>query len=346
MNTVRLKHITFFCLIGLLLSGLFTACSKLSVKPNNQLIDSTSIIHVKGWQQAASLPSSRAYATAFTLNGNGYVAGGISNMGDPHAPGYDDMYMYDATANRWIKKAGMPALDIVKGGRRHPFSLMINNTIYGGGGLSLNGVPGNDVNAYDPASDKWNLVAKWNGWYGFDRSVGANSGNRGFIFSFSQENESVYEFDPVAKTVTIAPFAGHMPSSLWTESNWYGTNGTSMLKGYSGGTYYMGVIDTINYKMNYYPAIQNMTEYPLQSSVLLKGVYYKDNIYCVFGNAGNLYRFNLVTGLCQNLISQDLGVTQGAFAFIADGKFYVAGGNNGIFTPSTDKVWMIDLEAY
>lgn len=347
---MNLKIITIFCLGSSLLLGLFTftSCSKSGVKPGNQTNNTggDSVAHIKGWQQVASLPSPRAYATAFTLNGNGYVAGGVSNIGDPHAPGYDDMYMYDATANKWVKKSGMPALDIIRGGRWYPFTFIINNTVYGGGGLSLNGVPGNDINAYDPVKDQWNLVAKWNGMYAFDRSSAAEYGGKGFIFSFPQANESVYEFDPVAKTIKVAPFVGHMPSGLWSIDDWYGTDGTNLIWGRTGATDYMATIDTAKFLMNYYPQLQNPAQCPSQFSVIRKGLYYNGCMYSVFGNAGSLYRFNLRTGTCQQIILQDLGVTTGAFAFVVKGKLYVAGGNNGTFSSSTDKVWMIDLDAY
>ncbi len=340
---MNLKHITFFCLGGSLLLGLFTACSKSGVKPNNA--DSTKVVvHIKGWQQVASLPSPRAYASAFTLNGNGYVAGGISDMGDPHAPGYDDMYMYDAIANKWIKKAGMPALDIAKGGRQYPFTFMINDTIYGGGGVSLNGMPGNDVNAYDPVKDQWKLVAKLNGINAFDQSSGVEIKNKGYIFSLASGHATVYEFEPTSKTVIEAPFASYFTSYLsgpWAENSWYGTDGTDLLTCYT----VVQKIDTVTHLFSGYTG-ENQPNLPFQHSILIKGLYYKGNMYSVYGNAGDLYRFNLVKGTYEPLAFQNLGVTEGVFAFIADGKLYVAGGNNGIFTPSTDKVWMIDLDAY
>lgn len=338
---MRLKNITIFCLGSYLLLGLFTACTKSGVKPSNQTGDSTVTVHVKGWQQVASLPSARAYSTAFTLNGNGYIASGISTMGDPHAPGYDDMYMYDATANKWIKKAGMPALDIVKGGRRYPFTLLINNTVYGGGGLSLNGITGSDVNVYDPVKDQWALVAKWNSWGGFDRSSGVALGNKGYIFSFAQAAQNVYRFDPVKKTVVQVGFSDYLPG-IWSENLWYGTDGTNLLVCNN----WPSKVDTVTYLLNRCPIIQNTADVPTQSSILVNGLYYKGNIYAVYGNVGNLYRFNLAKGISQHIISQDLGVTQGAFGFIAGGKLYVAGGNTGLFSASTDKVWMIDLDAY
>ena len=320
-----------------------TACSKSGVNASKAASknDTIPMINkpVKGWQQVASLPGPRTYATSFTLNNKGYVCGGVNDFTKSAAFGYDDMLMYEPDSNKWVQKAGLP--NDSKKGRRYPFSFVTNNLAYAGGGITLNGVPEHDINVYDPVNNHWTTKTQISSSSAFDISFSIGLNNKGYIFSFPAAYENVYTYDPTTNTVVESAFAYKF--TFLSINSWCATNDTTLFYGSASsyGFFFNVNILTNTLTQNDFPSVALP-----DTTVSHIAIHYKNCLYMNYGNEGNLYRYNFLKLIYEPVISQRLGINEGTTSFLIGSKYYVVGGNNGIFTPSTNKVWMIDLDAY
>jgi Galactose oxidase, central domain/Secretion system C-terminal sorting domain len=98
------------------------------------------------WQQVASLPSTpRQYCTAHTINGIGYLFGGL----DANAP-LNELWAYDTSNDSWTAKAPLPGT-----GRYACASFEFNARLYIYGGLVADGTALGELWEYDPITDQW-----------------------------------------------------------------------------------------------------------------------------------------------------------------------------------------------
>ena len=300
-----------------------------------------------GWHEIAAIPGGgRTYATGFVLNGKGYVCGGVYKFAGDGIKGYDDMYMYDPAKNTWTLKTGLPDIGYYgTQGRMRPFSFVLNNIAYAGGGISVNGVGGGDVEQYDALVDKWTLKAKN---YTFDFSAADTCDKKGYIYSYSSAASQTWAYDPTKSDPLSDVFDN---GYLGANSGSPNTNNTWIVGGFGDlyigayGNYFevrdlqTGVFSDSN------TSLSNAT-YTQGGPVTTNAVIYKNCIYISMGEEGHLYRYNLKTNIWQMLTNRTLSITDGVASFLIGSRLYYVGGNNGLFTISTDKAWVIDLDLY
>jgi len=342
------RSIFYFFMLAIVIS----ACKKQNETSKtiaDKGADTTSTLKIDtGWHAIAPLPGPRAYATGFSLNGNGYVGGGVPSMIDPNSIGYNDMYMYDPAKNIWTEKNWLPAVEYSKQGRERPFSFVINNVAYAGGG-SLNGPGGNDIESYDTVKNAWTTLATLGNELegGFSFSVATSIGGRGYIFSYPFDAVDILTFDPrVNKFVHGLNLGG---VSNISSDQWLGASDKQLLTGRGGSDADMISIDTANshnYSQTFNEPSDGYEELSNKAVATYNGIYYKGCMYVSFGNAGNLYRYNFSTQRWHVVCQKDLGVTANVADFLIGGYLYIVGGNNGMESPSTAKAWRVNLDAY
>jgi len=324
-----------FLLLALLIVCALCGCKSNVVEPT--AVQPTVVKPDTGWHQVASMPVGRTYATGFTLNGKGYICGGY---------GFNDLYAYDPVANTWTKKAALPLYNNFDIGRRSPYSFVINNKAYAGGGLSNNGLGGTDLYEYDADKDQWITRAKYT--TGLDQSAGTVYGNSGYIFGFSSQDYGIYKFDPSLNTIVALPFSSFF-LSVSPDTQYISSFGNNLLlgAGYSFGD--IETIDPFTYTtkgINYNQPLSSKP--PYEKNMFQSAFCYKNCLYMSFGDLGKLYRFNFITGVWQIVSGSHFGITEGASMFLIGSKLYVTGGNDGFFKPVSynNSVWEIDLDAY
>jgi len=112
---------------------------------------SIQVYAVKGyWQLRADMPLKRSGHVAFTLNGYGYVCGGIDSLGNE----LHDLWQYTEATNSWSQKASLP-----EGGRIDLVSFVIDSLAYVGGGRSdKDNKCYNTYYEYNPNTDSWTRI--------------------------------------------------------------------------------------------------------------------------------------------------------------------------------------------
>jgi hypothetical protein len=97
------------------------------------------------WKRLAPMPAGRAAGTAVAVGGRIFVAGGIGPDGLA-----DEMFVYDAAADRWSTAKGPPTP------REHLGGAAFDGLVYTVGGR-VSGVAGilSAFEAYDPGADAW-----------------------------------------------------------------------------------------------------------------------------------------------------------------------------------------------
>jgi hypothetical protein len=341
-------------LICLAIVGCKKSANDLPIKRTDSLQkDSTKKIDTipkidTGWHSIVDIPGgARAYATGFALNGKGYVCGGVYKFAGDNIKGYDDMYMYDPAKNKWALKTGLPDLDYFDvGGRMLPFSFVINNTAYAGGGISVGGIGGADVEQYDTTADKWTLKAKGyqislDGGNSFDFSAADTCGKKGYIYRYSSAPD-IWIYDPSKSSPLTFGFANAVVGDY--TNTWIASGFNTLYDGSQGNYFVFFNPVTAKYSGNT-PSLSNAT-FTEGGPVAMNAFVYKNCIYVSLGDEGHLYRYNLKTNIWQIISRRTMGITYGVACFFIGSKLYYVGGNNGVFTVSTDKAWVIDLAAY
>ena len=108
------------------------------------------------WSRRARYPISVSHLAAVTLNGKVYGLGGERGLNE-QTGNVADVYRYDPATNAWTKLANLPAP------RSHfSSSAFVRNgrliTIGGSGNGGSFGLPRNDVNEYDPLTNRWRVL--------------------------------------------------------------------------------------------------------------------------------------------------------------------------------------------
>ncbi len=182
------------------------------------------------WSAIATMPSGmeRQYASAFSMNGNGYIFGGINCSGLL----FNDLWEYNSTTNVWTQKTTMPAVE-----RYGCVSFVINNIAYivGGKTLTNNGI--SDVWAYDIFLNSWTQKTSMptNGMW---RGVSYQYNGLGIVGlglnGLNKYNKLFYEYNPVTDSWnTIASLShGGRTYAGYSQINQYG--------------YLFGGIDSLN----------------------------------------------------------------------------------------------------
>lgn len=105
------------------------------------------------WTEKASLPDpaiGRHHPITFTLNGKGYVIGGVS-----FTQGYlRDAYRYDPQTDTWTKLPDFPGPD-----RGFSYGVEYQGKAYVGFGYGNGSASLSDLWEYDPAQEKWTQLA-------------------------------------------------------------------------------------------------------------------------------------------------------------------------------------------
>ncbi len=312
------------------------ACKKTSNQPTPP---------VTGWRAVAPLPGNRTFATSFTLNNKGYICGGWLNASQPDGTVDNDknMYVYDPSTNKWATKTGLQADYTSADERKYPFSFIINNTAYAGGGVTLSGGAKNDIFKYDPVNDQWTELLPIDSRFHFDQAVATDYNNKAYIFNITSGGAVAWVYDPVSNQVAEAGFDYNAPPIF--ANIWVGSTGSQLLYGsYTSYAYFMG-INTVTNERIPFQAVEYYPGLPDKPVATPKGIFYKNSMYVSFGDMGHLYRYNFTAQKWQIVISQDLGVTEGATSFLIGSKFYVAGGVNADLS-LINSVYVIDLDAY
>ena len=100
------------------------------------------------WTERAPQPLARGSATAQTINGQIFVAGG--GIAEPDAR--NDLYVYDPQADRWSLRTPMPTP------REHVASCVLGNRMLVLGGWRSDRSVVGTVEVYDPATDRWTAL--------------------------------------------------------------------------------------------------------------------------------------------------------------------------------------------
>jgi hypothetical protein len=144
------------------------------------------------WTLKGNAPGNktRAFGSAFVVNGHGYAVGGDSTgANNPTA----DMWMYNDTTNTWTQKAAFPG-----GGRDAMFSFVLNGIAYVGGGFDAGGSGHDDMYKYNAATDTWTALAALSmGVVGFPVSFVIN--NKAYMGTGqvgASESTGLWEYDP------------------------------------------------------------------------------------------------------------------------------------------------------
>jgi len=106
------------------------------------------------WTRKADMPTPRVVVSTSVVNGKIYAIGGYTNEGGQPAA-LPTVEEYDATQNRWTKKADMPTP------RWGLSTSMVNGKIYAIGGIASwpHGPVLSAVEEYDPVTDTWTKKA-------------------------------------------------------------------------------------------------------------------------------------------------------------------------------------------
>ncbi len=128
------------------------------------------------WTQKSNCPMATRTAGCFSINGYGYVVGGIKPPGNTIT---DSLYQYNPLTNVWLPKAKYPGVPIYGGA-----SFALGGKGYYGIGNSggANGPYINSFYQYDPLTDQWSQKATFPGQnrYGVHGSATNNYGYVGF----------------------------------------------------------------------------------------------------------------------------------------------------------------------
>lgn len=157
------------------------------------------------WTTASAFPSNkqRQYACGFSLNGHGYIFGGVDCSGNF----LNDIWDFNKSTSNWAQKTSLPSA-----GRSGAVVFTINDSVYvvGGKNSSFNAL--SEVWAYHPITDTWlqkpNLPFNglWRGVaYAYNDSglVGLGRNN------LEQYNRDFYLFEQSTNTWSIVPSLHH-----------------------------------------------------------------------------------------------------------------------------------------
>ncbi|HBF19874.1 MAG TPA: hypothetical protein DDW81_07215, partial [Cryomorphaceae bacterium] len=173
-------------------------------------------LSTESWSSIAPIPAGneRQYASAFSLNGKGYVFGGIGNKP------FNDLWQYDPQTDIWQQMKHLP-----DSGRSGSTSFVLNGYAYICGGRSSSSIALAEIWVYDPLSNDWsqktNLTfgARW-------RACSATINNTAYLLFGQDENHhfhnELYSYEPSSDTWSIA---GYFPGPGRTHAAMQAING-------------------------------------------------------------------------------------------------------------------------
>jgi hypothetical protein len=156
-----------------------------AVKVAEQISISTDSFMLRDiWLRKADVPHGqfgRWGATAFSLNGKGYVGLGTSGVGN-------NFWSYSPEENNWVEVAPFPG-----GERFTPVSFAIGNKAYVGLGGTSKIV--SDFWSYDPLTYQWTSVANFPVLV--STGVGLSANGKGYVVT-KNSSGNFYEYDPLS----------------------------------------------------------------------------------------------------------------------------------------------------
>ncbi|RRQ45230.1 Kelch repeat-containing protein [Chryseobacterium sp. SC28] len=148
---------------------------------------------VGNWVRVSDLDGKpRSNASAFVVNGKGYLTGGYD--GEYY---YNDLWSYDPEANSWTQKADFP-------GVKRSSAVGFATTSYGYVGTGYDGVNKlNDFYKYDPLANAWSPIENFPGT-GRYAAIAFGVGNKGFVGTGydGSELKDFYKYDESTSTWT------------------------------------------------------------------------------------------------------------------------------------------------
>lgn len=138
------------------------------------------------WIRKADVPHMtyiRYGATAFSINGYGYVGLGYGFVGS-------NFWKYDPQTNKWSEIARYPG-----GSRMRAAGFVIGNKAY----VGLGGVNLHDFNCYDPSANSWTRVSDFPA--ANIRTVSLSLNNKGYVIT-DEASSNFWEYDAASDTWT------------------------------------------------------------------------------------------------------------------------------------------------
>jgi hypothetical protein len=161
------------------------------------------------WSKIASMPYYSVNTAAFSINGKGYIFGGLTGVGD----GTDRIWEYDPVKNSWTEKTPIPA-----GKRYGSVCFVFNDKAYIAGGEPAYNMPSTrqELWEYDPALDKWTRKA--------DLPIGTMPDKRGYElkkkFYVSAGAYGTQEYDPVTNSWRLVLGPDTQYRAVHSSSKW------------------------------------------------------------------------------------------------------------------------------
>lgn len=142
---------------------------------------------INAWQQKADLPTTRQWATGFSIGNKGYVVTGRRRLPSNYSYTYlQSLQEYDPLTNTWNGKAAFPGV-----ARAYPSVFVISGIAYAGGGYYTEPNSGNnnlhyyrkdDFYKYNPVTNAWSQVADFvSRPIGTSKLEGFSINSRGYV---------------------------------------------------------------------------------------------------------------------------------------------------------------------
>ena len=150
------------------------------------------------WQARAPIPGERRLASAFAINGKGYVTCGLYGTSSMR----NDLWEYDPASNTWTQRASLPGQ-----ARYSASSFVLNGKGYvvGGNQGGATGPYTTQAWAYDPATDTWTAVAPFPGQAHF-AARGFVAAGKGHVFGGRQADQTfsnlLWQYDAATNSWT------------------------------------------------------------------------------------------------------------------------------------------------
>jgi hypothetical protein len=156
------------------------------------------IADVQSWterQSSGTLPSGRAYAVGFSINGKVYAGGGAFGFGK------NDFWEYNPVGKVWSRKADIPG-----GGVALAVSFSIGTKGYIATGYKLNSGNSNELWEYNPATDTWTRKADLPAG-ARERATGFSINDKGYVGGGYNPFDGInlsdfWEYDAITDTWT------------------------------------------------------------------------------------------------------------------------------------------------
>jgi hypothetical protein len=152
-------------------------------------LSSSSFTLTNTWIKKAYVPhqgSWRHSATAFSLNGKGYVG-----LGDGYPEPGKNFWSYNATINEWSEIAPFPGEN-----RQVAASFTINGKAYVGAGDGPK-----DFWCYDPSTNSWTRIADFPAPCSLGITIGFSVNNKGYVVT-KNKTANFWEYEPVSNAWT------------------------------------------------------------------------------------------------------------------------------------------------